>query len=1159
MAQRLTIEITADDRSAKSAIQSTNTQMGSMEQIAARVANSISRSFSGAFSGMQAQTRQLVDQFGRPFDQIKQTAASTGDTLRDKLSAALKQTKTDVQSSSGTFASMKDSILNGIKSPMEAAAGGISKLLAVMGPVGVGLMVFGAIAAKTVGPLLDMTLAAGKAAENTMNMADRLGISVNAMKQLSAIAEIAGVDVGALEGSTRIIAAALEDSSGAGAKAAKALGSLGIATREVTGEEREHGKVLLDLLDHLSTIEDGNKRVVIANQVLGRSSKELLPMIKNMEELKRVVAELKIGQGTEDGIRALAKMDDEVDKLHLVWEKFKKSVAEKIAPIVIEVVTRVTKLFPSGTNFFISDSEWADAEAAKQASKQGSSEWDMPKWDSPLKLSIKHAAVNRDADDLSKEIANLKSDLQKQKDIYWSKDVAQGPRAAAANQISTIQAQITEKTNELDNIKKAADSVKTAKQLHLDIQTKINDLQRQEVEGAARLILERDQELAKLKEKHASQADYKALEAQFNKNIALEADKAWKDMNKLETPLQKFNKLLMDSTVEWIKINEEIRKADEATSSMRSEVGFAHLNQEGVGAELQRDAKLSWIDVEEARGPVAINRQVELNSQRTQIEKDFQNELLDIQIEALKARAAIRKVEIAREVRDNASYSFIKKAQVIQERNAVVDALLAEDIGTATARRDVTNNKSDINEQTSRLKLITETNKKIEASNKAVYDHLKQSASNVFDALLSKSQSVWQAMANAFKTAFLTVFKEIVTSQVSRQLTGLITGQRPSFAPEVKYGGTLGSIGGVIGSLGLNPPRFGQQTTTTVAGGGQTTATQAVQQAATGGSPIQQASNIAKQSQSNWFKGLFGGGTGVGQKLSTAEMSQAALVPGMTGVAITKDGKLFDTFSGAVIANKPGFWAASGHLGKAGPAAQGALFAGGSMLGMAGLQRGGWMGVAETTAGGAMIGTAIAPGLGTAIGAGVGFVAGLIRKTIKGSTENMKGRILALTGVNVRENNILKQAVEIAKSSFGGNYDLFIRSKQGQDLIELYAQSTGQKYRSTFNAQQFNMVQSGGSLYEMASFTGGSSNNPLSNLPGLGFSASMDQIQSGGMTTGPVPMTLQIDGPATTALIRGETVNVIASPAGQQANLSAQRGSVNRTESATMLFSPMTR
>jgi len=51
--------------------------------------------------------------------------------------------------------------------------------------------------------------------------------------------------------------------------------------------------------------------------------------------------------------------------------------------------------------------------------------------------------------------------------------------------------------------------------------------------------------------------------------------------------------------------------------------------------------------------------------------------------------------------------------------------------------------------------------------NRQIFESLKRQAEGVFDALLTRSQSVWSAIANALKTAVLTAIKEIVTSRVA--------------------------------------------------------------------------------------------------------------------------------------------------------------------------------------------------------------------------------------------------------------------------------------------------------------------------------------------------------------------------------------------------------
>ena len=83
--------------------------------------------------------------------------------------------------------------------------------------------------------------------------------------------------------------------------------------------------------------------------------------------------------------------------------------------------------------------------------------------------------------------------------------------------------------------------------------------------------------------------------------------------------------------------------------------------------------------------------------------------------------------------------------------------------------------------------------------NRQIFDSLKRQAEGVFDALLTKSQSVWSAIANALKTAVLTAIKEIVTSRVAALLMQLFTGARVTLAGAGAGGGALGLLGGILG------------------------------------------------------------------------------------------------------------------------------------------------------------------------------------------------------------------------------------------------------------------------------------------------------------------------------------------------------------------------
>ena len=95
----------------------------------------------------------------------------------------------------------------------------------------------------------------------------------------------------------------------------------------------------------------------------------------------------------------------------------------------------------------------------------------------------------------------------------------------------------------------------------------------------------------------------------------------------------------------------------------------------------------------------------------------------------------------------------------------------------------------------------------------------------------------------------------------------------------------------------------------------------------------------------------------------------------------------------------------------------GAMLAAGAMLVMDGLRRGGKLGVAEDAGGGALIGFKYGGPLGALIGGIAGAVAGVVRLYIKGATEKTKDKIKALYGVDISDKGVLKQIVDMTKSS----------------------------------------------------------------------------------------------------------------------------------------------
>jgi hypothetical protein len=156
--------------------------------------------------------------------------------------------------------------------------------------------------------------------------------------------------------------------------------------------------------------------------------------------------------------------------------------------------------------------------------------------------------------------------------------------------------------------------------------------------------------------------------------------------------------------------------------------------------------------------------------------------------------------------------------------------------------------------------------------------------------------------------------------------------------------------------------------------------------------------------------------------------------------------------------------------------------------------------------------------------------------------------------VDISDKGVLKQIADTVKSAYGGNIDLAIRSPQIRDLIQLYAMTTGQKATNMpGQVRPMSLIETGGSLFQAPSYSNGTP------LPTLGGLPSLDRIGAGAPSTAQ-PLVIQLDGPATTALLRGEAVQAIVDNprAVQSASLNATKSNAGRRELTSLQLSPGT-
>ena len=582
-----------------------------------------------------------------------------------------------------------------------------------------------------------------------------------------------------------------------------------------------------------------------------------------------------------------------------------------------------------------------------------------------------------------------------------------------------------------------------------------------------------------------------------------------KDLNSL---VEEGIKLQRDANEEYLKSQLGQFDSRNATSTgviadsqrIRQDRITSALGFEQEVAAQTRDLRISQVDAELA---YTVQQKQDAERRKAAIEIDYLNQVTAIKIQMAESETA----------RELARYKILLDNKLISETaylamSTNLQLANAEQIRQLTVSRDAVIAKTRLDAETQAAATMRDESLR-------AFNSVKDSAGRVFDALTTRTQNFGDAVKNILRTALLTPVREFATNLAA----SLFTGQ----APPARTGGGGGGLGGLLGGLLGASGGGGGFFTPGFAGGG-------------GGG--QYIGGSGGGTQGGLLGMLLGGG--LGRAGASGAMTP---IPGMIGLGTNAAGQV------GVLGQKGGILGSLAQLGSIGPksgimgAKGGGLLAGGGILAADGLRRGGWLGLAETTAGGALIGAKFGGPIGALIGAGVGAAAGFIRMLFKGAEAKTRQQIKAVYGVDITDKALLKQITDTARSGFGGDVRLAVQSPQIRELVELYAMMTGQRATGLpAKMQPASFAQQGGSLFQTPNFSNGAA------MPIGGTSAGAPASGS--------PIVVRLDGPATTALLRGEAVEAMQdNPRVVQAAVqSATRSNAGRREILSLQLAPGT-
>ena len=172
-----------------------------------------------------------------------------------------------------------------------------------------------------------------------------LGLTVEEYQQIGFAARRSGVETDAMATSMgRLMRSAGEAASGS-QQMRDTFHEAGVSFRDANGELLGGRDLLLNVADALASTDNASRRVTIAQQLLGRAGRQLIPLLENgregVEALFERFEELGGGMG-DDFVEAAAQADDAIIDFETALLGIKTTIAAQWLPILTRSIGVLT-------------------------------------------------------------------------------------------------------------------------------------------------------------------------------------------------------------------------------------------------------------------------------------------------------------------------------------------------------------------------------------------------------------------------------------------------------------------------------------------------------------------------------------------------------------------------------------------------------------------------------------------------------------------------------------------------------------------------------------------------------------------------------------------------------------------------------------------------
>jgi len=225
---------------------------------------------------------------------------------------------------------------------LKGALQGVGQVGKVAGAIAVtAIVAIGTAAVATGKKLFSMAKATSDYGDEIDKESQKLGISAENYQKLDYAMQMNGASIDDVSKGVKTITTELGKAENGVAGAGKSFKQLGVSLKDSSGKIKTSEQVLLESIDALSKMENENKRNALAQEIFGKSSAELKPLLNSgAEGIKELMEEAqKYGiVMSDEAVQASATFNDSLTRLTKTAEGLKNSLGASVMPAITSIM-----------------------------------------------------------------------------------------------------------------------------------------------------------------------------------------------------------------------------------------------------------------------------------------------------------------------------------------------------------------------------------------------------------------------------------------------------------------------------------------------------------------------------------------------------------------------------------------------------------------------------------------------------------------------------------------------------------------------------------------------------------------------------------------------------------------------------------------------------